>query len=113
MSIPVLDVAWSPLDEFAPAVAGNEQSQRFLVTWITAEQSLFISHAREVTTEGDMAPVAPLEPEVFADHPAVSSGPLADFLTVLDGQTLSSNLDIHGVLWGERVYLPLVIRDWP
>lgn len=113
MTVPVLDVAGSPLDEFAPAVAGNERSQRFLVTWITAEQSLFQSHAREAAIEGGMAPVAPLAPQVFADHPAVSSGLRADFLTVFDGQTLSSNLDVQGVLWGERAYMPLVLRGWP
>ena len=113
MTVPVLDVAGSPLDEFAPAVAGNEKSQSFLVTWITDELSLFLSHALEVTIEGELAPVALLEPKVFADHPSVSSGPLADFLTVFDGQTLSSNLDIHGVQWGERVYMPLVLRNWP
>jgi hypothetical protein len=113
MTAPVLDVAASPLDEFAPAVAGNEQSRRFLVTWITAEMSLFLSHGREATLQGEMGPMAPLAPEVFADHPAASSGKLGDFLTVFDGQTLSSNLDIHGVLWGERAYLPLVLRGWP
>jgi hypothetical protein len=113
MTIPVLDVAWSPRDEFAPAVAGNEQSQRFLVTWITAEQSLFLGHAREATMAGDMAPPAPLALGVFADHPAASSGPLASFLVAFDGQTLASNLDVHGVLWGERVYVPLVLHGPP
>jgi hypothetical protein len=109
----ILDVAWSPLDEFAPAVAGNEQSQRFLVTWINAEQSLFLSHAREVSLDSELGPGKLLEFEVFANHPAVSSGPLADFLVAFDGQTMASNLDIHGILWGERLYVPLVMRGAP
>lgn len=97
-------------DEFQPAVAGNEQAGRFLAAWVVSSQSLFLGHAREITLDGELVGEPPVLADVFAQHPAVSDGTGGDFLAVFDGQTFSSNLDIHGRLWGNRVYLPLARR---
>ncbi len=99
-------------DEFHPAVAGDEQAGRFLVAWVLSTQSLFLSHAREVTLEGELVGEPPVLADIFAHRPAVSDGTGGDFLVVLDGQTFSSNLDIHGQLWGNRAYLPILPRGF-
>lgn len=110
MLTPGFYVAAAPVDEFHPAVAGNEGEKRFLVSWTTADMSLFLCHARELTLQGEPASGDPVLAEVFADHSAVADGPLGGFLVVFDGQTLVGNLDIHGRLWGNRVYLPVLLR---
>jgi hypothetical protein len=110
MVTPGFYVAAAPVDEFHPAVAGNEHGKRFLVSWTTADMSLLLCHARELTLQGEPASGDPVLAEVFADHSAVADGPLSDFLVVFDGQTLVGNVDIHGRLWGNHVYLPLLQR---
>lgn len=110
MVTPGFYVAAAPVDEFHPAVAGNERTKRFLVSWTTADMSLFLCHARELTLEGELVSGDPVLAEVFADHSAVADGLLGDFLVVFDGQTHVGNLDIHGRLWGNRAYLPLQSR---
>jgi len=48
---------------------------------------------------------------VAADNPAVASGPGGDFLVGWQDQPLSAtNTNLYGQLWGNRVYLPLVVK---
>jgi hypothetical protein len=45
---------------------------------------------------------------VNATHSAVTGGPLGDFLVAFDDVTGSG---VYGRLWGNRIYLPLVVRE--
>jgi len=41
----------------------------------------------------------------------LTAGPHGDFLVAFDDDpSMSSNMDIYGRLWGNRVYVPLVVR---
>ena len=100
----------------SPAVAGNERDQQYLVTWSSElgyppPNPPFVGiFERFISTAGgsyqsDVVWIAGL----FADHPAVASGPLGDNLIAYE-DTPGSGQDIWVILLGNRVYLPLVLR---
>lgn len=103
-----IDVTLTVEDEITPAVAGNERSQEYLVTWTEAHGWSNI-HARAVSLGG-----GPSEPAilagVYADNTTVTSGSLGDFLVVYDDKPSTPNRNVYGYLWGNRVYLPLIVR---
>ena len=46
-----------------------------------------------------------------ADHPAVGAGAAGDFLVAFDDDPwMANDWDIYGRLWGNRVYLPGVLK---
>lgn len=104
------NVLWYPAGNYAiSAVAGNENSQQFLIVlkaWATAS-------FQATATSSDLAEWSPwclLDSGNGADHPAVASGPGGDFLVAFDRAPFGSR-DIYGQLWGSiRVYLPLVVQ---
>ena len=103
-------VAFQPEDEIQPAVAGNERSRTFLVSWI---QSMGWSnaHAREIRVDGGFVGPAAVLAGKYAQNPAVSQGPSGDFLVAYDDQPSTPTRGVWGYLWGNRVYLPLTLRN--
>lgn len=119
----------SSVDESNPAVAGNESSQQYLVTWSqhyeeTVSGNGFTSTlvydgiaGRAISKDGDILNGTFMDEGSYiggwnADRSAVAAGPLGDFLAVYEETPLGeSDSDIYGHLWGNRVYLLLVLRN--
>jgi hypothetical protein len=103
-------IAYSGDDEIQPAVAGNERSRTFLVSWI---QSMGWSnvHAREIRVDGGLVGPATVLAGKYAQNPAVNQGPSGDFLVAYDDQPSTPTRGVWGYLWGNRVYLPLTLRN--
>jgi len=111
-------VANEPDDEVNPAVAGTEGGGRYLMTW----NQLYVADigggmgivwlsivGRELSPEGELLGDGLTRiGGVNATHSAVAGGPLGDFLVAFDDSVGDSG--IYGRLWGNRVYLPLVVR---
>ena len=105
-------IATEPVAETVPAVAGSEMGHRYLVAWTQAHPGTVLGSfigAREVSSAGAMTQ----EPRgiwgPWADNAAVSAGHDGDFLVAFD-DTPDGSRDVYGLLWGTRVYLPLVLR---
>ncbi len=106
-------IGWADVDETTPAVAGTYYGRKYLVTWRRPSYPPYVwtyVHGRNVPTGG-----SPLGPEmrlggVQAGRPAVTEGGSGDFLVVYDDQPLLGDRGIYGRLWGNRIYLPLVLR---
>jgi hypothetical protein len=103
-------------DSTAPDVAGADSAGHYLVVWEQEYSSgmlLFDGvYAREVSAGGD--PAGDRETDaggIYAEYPVVTDGPLGDFLIVFDDPTLIGDHNIYGRLWGNRLYLPLVMRN--
>jgi hypothetical protein len=103
------------VDETCPAIAATEDGLRYFVTWRSAQgvvdnpiKGRFFSYTGVPTSEqAEFSGVA-------ADHPAVAAGPVGDFLTVWQDQPIfATNSHLYGQLWGNRVFLPLMLRNYP
>jgi hypothetical protein len=108
-------------DTVAPAVAGSESSQKYLLAWthdykLDLGGGLFIFFVgiagRAVSSGGQLLGGETYVGGWGADDAAVGSGPLGDFLVAFDDEPPGATLgrDIYGQLWGNRVYMPLVLR---
>ena len=104
-----------------PAVAASENASRFLVAWQQEGYAPPLTFngivGRAVSSEGILLGDS-LNNGSFAlggtaaDNPAVAAGPTGDFMISFDDQELlATNRDIFGQLWGNRVYLPLVVKN--
>lgn len=103
-------------DQSHPAVVSYESAQEYLVVWTHENYVLpYVFDGivgRQVSLGGAMGAVTAFGGS-FADHAAVASGPLGDFLVAFDDQpVLASDRDIYGQLWGNRLYLPLTLRSF-
>lgn len=115
----------SSLDESAPAVAGNESNDQYLVTWsqhYEVDLGGGLSYVydgiagKAVSSDGHLLNGSLFDPGtelggLSADNSAVAAGPLGDFLVTFDDTALASSRGIYGQLWGNRIYLPLVLRN--
>jgi hypothetical protein len=98
-------------DTFNPAVAGNEAAERYLVAWTLPAGAVTGIKGRTVSTAGVRGTEAWVG-EANADHAASAGGSFGDFLVAFDALPVPTNArDIYGRLWGNRVYLPLVLRN--
>lgn len=103
-------------DQSHPAVAGNESNQQYLVAWTHEDYSPpFIFDGivgRAVSIDGTLLNDETALGGIDADNAAIASGPTGDFLVAFDDQPLlASSRGIYGQLWGNRVYLPLALRN--
>lgn len=104
-------------DETNPAVAANESNHHYLLTWTEAGYALpfnFIGiMGREMSSEGTrLGDENTAISGNYADNSALAGGPLGDFLIAFDDQVIAApDHDLYGNLWGNRVYLPLVLRQ--
>jgi hypothetical protein len=100
------------LDEGNPAVAGNESTQQFLAFWsrysdppiLTSDLVYWVILASG--SWGDYGSVGGM----FLDHPAVASGKSGDFLVTFDEIIPAKQRGIWGIVWGNRLYLPVIVR---
>jgi hypothetical protein len=102
------------IDESAPAVAGDEAGQRYLVTWRHPLGVVDVPiHGRAVSTGGDLLYGEAEFGGPTADYPAVAAGSTGTFLVAWqDKPVFATNTDIYGQFWGNRVYLPAVVRNY-
>lgn len=97
-------------DTFNPAVAGNKAAERYLVAWTLPAGAVTSIKGRTISTAGVRGTEAWIG-EDNADHAAVASGWLGDFLVAFDAlPSPPTGRDIYGRLWGNRVYVPLMVR---
>ena len=97
----------SPHGGTIPAVAGNLNTQEFLVAWKYGSSI----QARTVSISGALGPWAETTPSgSYPDWPAVAAGSLSDYLVTHHEQRPGYPYDVFGYLWGIRTYLPIVQR---
>jgi len=98
--------------ESSPAVVGSEANLQFFAAWRrpqgTMDQPIY---GRAISYTGTLLGQEAVFSGVAADLPALASGPGGDFLTAWQDQPISAtDTDIYGNLWGNRLYLPIVLR---
>jgi hypothetical protein len=111
----VAGTAWS---EYRAAVAGCESNQQFLVVWTwvpsPAPPAMMQVQGRMLALDGALLGAGTTDVgggQVYES--AVAAGPIGDFLITFDDNATfgTSNRGIYGWMWGDRVYLPLVMRE--
>lgn len=102
-------------DDGFPAVAGSNSNQQYLVIWRSdlvlppPSPTLKLIVGRSIATDGSFLSDVTWIAGVLPYSSAVVSGPAGDMLIAYE-EYASGETDIFGVLWGNRVYLPLVLR---
>ena len=100
-------LAISPYAGYVPAVAGNEHTQEYLVAWT---HDNFTLAGCTISFEGAIDPAHYLS-GVFLSRPAIASGRQGDYLVAYQDMFASGYpTDVFGWRWGNRVFLPLVLR---
>lgn len=99
-------------NETAPAISGSEGAQEYLVLW---REDVGIMDkpikARQYSSSGDDLGVTHELNGPNTNYPAVAAGILGDFLITWQDTPISSyNEDIFGALFGNRIYVPMVIH---
>jgi len=111
---PAITIANPTTNQTHPAVDGSDSSQQYLVTWSHPSDPPFIFvgiRGRAVSTGGALLGKETGLGGIFAGHSAVAAGPPGDFLVAYDDVPYTSDRNIYGRLWGNRIYLPLVQRN--
>jgi hypothetical protein len=106
-----LSFSYVGADESGPAIAGNENNDHYLIVWRQAlgvvDVPLAVVH---LSWTGNTFETARFSGRA-ADCPAVAAGPSGDFLVAWQDQPLgATDTNIYGQVWGNRVYLPLLLR---
>lgn len=108
-------LADSSLEEYDPAVAGNEVNDQFLVTWtavIEPVEPVVEVQGHKMTLEGALLRTKKSVSGHAVDESDLTAGAMGDFLIVFrdaEGPGLPE-IGIYGSLWGDRIYLPLIMR---
>lgn len=107
---PSFHIAASGMEEYRPTVAGNENNQEYLVAW-SRPLGYWLIYGRTVSSVGPLTKEVRLGGYQWAEKAAAAGGSLGDFLVAYDDPPpWSMNRNVYGRLWGNRVYLPLVVR---
>lgn len=107
------DTGWG---EHRPAVAGSESSDQFLVTWtwvpVVTPPAMMQVQARTLALDGTILDDTVLVGGGQVFDSAAVAGPTGDVLVLLDDNETfgTSSRGIYGRLWGNRTYVPLVVR---
>jgi hypothetical protein len=107
-------ISWANgLDESSPAVAGDELAKQYLVVWRhplgVVDKPI---HGRAISSAGALRGQVAEFSGVAADRAAVASGPTGDFMAAWQDQPVfATNTNIYGQVWGNREYLPLLLRN--
>ncbi|MBU0495854.1 MAG: hypothetical protein KKA73_25080 [Chloroflexi bacterium] len=107
-------ISWANgIDESSPAVAGTEYGHQYFVTWRHPQGTIDKPiKGRAVSYGGALVGQEAQFSGVNADYPAVAAGLAGDFLVAWQDQpAFATNTNIYGQFWGNRVYLPLVVRN--
>jgi hypothetical protein len=113
-ALPGFRAASSGASESQPVVAGSESTHSFLSTWTRAADPPFAwtyAQAREVAPAGGGMLGIQLAGGVFGNNPDAVAGAPGDFLVVFEDSVLGGDSGIYGRLFGQRVYVPLALRD--
>jgi len=102
----------STASDVCPAVAGSESNQQYLVAWTTSPAVYPCICGRVVPTSGALVDAETVVGGYWAGNAAVASGPVGDALIAFQDTLGSGTYNIYGRLWGNRVYLPLVLRNY-
>jgi hypothetical protein len=109
-------VADTPWSEHSPAVAGGLSNQQFLVAWVwipvVTPPAMMQVQARTLALDATLLHETTTVDGGQVFGVAVAAGHTGDFLMAFDDNEVIgiSNRGIYGRLWGNRVYLPLVVR---
>ena len=112
---PVVLVTATGDNERYPAIVGNEARSEFLVSWTGPYPAPFINTgiwARPLLLNGALTSQRTLAAGSFADYSALATGSTGDYLMVYQDPNLfvPVTLDIWGRLWGNRNYLPAIMK---
>jgi len=101
-------------DESSPAIGGTEDNSEYFVAWRHSQGVVDKPiKGRVVSHDGVLAGEPTELSGVNADHPAVAAGPVGDFAVIWQDQpAFATDTNIYGQLWGNRIYLPMVLRNW-
>lgn len=106
-------------DSYTPSVSGSESGESFLVTWehlvsSGSGQIIFVvdnvvgqAFGPDGTAQGEMQSMSALS----KGRPDVAAGANGEFLVAFDDTLLTGDAAVGGHLWGNRIYLPLVVRN--
>jgi hypothetical protein len=112
----IRDLADTGWGEYRPAAAGCEGNHQFLVVWtwvpVSTPTAVMEVQARTLALDG-----APLHDTTLVGggqvfDAAVATGQVCGYLVALDDNATFGTWSrgIYGQLWGDRIYLPLVMR---
>ena len=104
--------SYSNLDETHPVVTADPVQRRFLGLWTSTYNTSWIFsgiRGRDITAEGLSGPVQWVG-GLFADNASAAPGSQGDFLLAFEDFRLGGNMDIYGSRWGNRVFLPMLLR---
>ncbi|MCI0475205.1 MAG: hypothetical protein L0Y55_03085 [Anaerolineales bacterium] len=108
-------LATTTQSEFKPAVAGNESNQQYLALWVCRVWWLpstpYGIFGRTIATNGDLLGGGDWLAGTSANHPAVAAGSVGDFLLTFEETGGDGYLNVWGRLWGNRLYLPLILKS--
>jgi hypothetical protein len=110
-------LASTPWGEYRPAVAGSESNDQFLVTWtwipVVTPPAMMQVQAKTLALDGTPLHDTTLVGGGQVFDSAVAAGPTGDYLVTFDDNEVfgTSSRGIYARLWGNRVYLPLVLRQ--
>lgn len=98
----------SPYPGYLPAVAANDDTDQYLVVWKHDNSTLAgCTIPGDVTMDWSFGQLS----GVFLSRPAIAAGPLQDYLVAYEDMLTSEYpRDIFGWLWGNRAFIPLVLR---
>jgi hypothetical protein len=95
---------------FHPAVASSESARRYLVVAGWRGNGV---QGQEVSSGGNLVYDKGEVGGIIGFHPAVAAGSAGTFLVAWeDRDSGKADMDIFGRFWGNRVYLPLVVRNY-
>ena len=99
-------------DDTAPAIAGNEASNQYLVIWRRNAGVMDKPIVGVVcSSDGDVAPGVHTITGPAADLPAIAAGAQGDFLLAWQDMPISAVFwNLYGALFGTRAYIPLLDR---
>jgi hypothetical protein len=113
---PLIDISASS-DAASPAVASSESAGQHPVVWTQEE---YVppppTHVgilgRAISIYGNPVGEGTAIGGLLADNAAAASGSRGDFLVAFDDLPPEGGIrEVYGRLWGNRVYLPLVLRS--
>lgn len=108
---PLIDISEFS-DASSPAVTGSESTGQYLVAWTKDEYTYFGILGRVISIDGNLVGGETAIGGLVADDAAVAGGSRGDFLVAFeDLPPEGSSREVYGRLWGNRVYLPLVVKN--
>jgi len=116
MPIGIVVLANSPWDEYSPALAASESRDEFLATWTwtpaPTPPGMMQVRAIAIPRTGPWSAPSMIVGGGQVFDSAVTAGPNGDYLVAFDDNEIIgvANRGIYGHLWGDRLYLPIMLK---